>query len=312
MAETTDPGFEAGDLPVVSVIIPTFGRPDRVSRAIDSVLAQTYARIEVVVVDDNPLGSEDQSITELSLRPYSDCQQVRYITRRSNGGGSAARNTGLDAGRGSLITFLDDDDVYLPEKVEKQVQHMLTYGLDVSLCHMVLSENGAVVDSPLAYARGTDLAGFIMDGNTFTPMIMVRREVLTRAGGFPETPRFQDHLLMIKLLETGARTGILAEPLFIHDNHSGTRISLSRRSLEGYRNKHAFELRNLDRLNPGQRRSVLFRQATVGMKIARAEDGLIAGLGLLPAAISNLGAPNDVVTIAKTIYNIVLRPDKNF
>ncbi|MBT2595487.1 glycosyltransferase family 2 protein [Arthrobacter sp. ISL-72] len=312
MAETTDPALEAGDLPAVSVVIPTFGRPDRVSRAIDSVLAQTYARIEVVVVDDNPLGSEDQSITELSLRPYIDCQQIRYITRRSNGGGSAARNTGFDAGSGSLVTFLDDDDVYLPEKVEKQVQHMLAYGLDVSLCHMVLSENGAVVESPLAFARGANLADFIVDGNTFTPMIMVRRKVLTEAGGFPETPRFQDHLLMIKLLETGAKTGILDEALFIHDNHSGTRISLSKRSLEGYRNKHAFELRNMGRLNPGQRRSVLFRHATVGMKIARAEDGLLAGLGLLPAAVSNLGAPNDLVTVAKTIYNIVLRPNKSF
>lgn len=305
-------GLGSADLPVVSVVIPTFGRPERVGRAIDSVLAQTYDKVEVVVVDDNPLGSEHQAMTERLLGTYIQNGRIRYIARATNGGGSAARNTGTDAGAGSLITFLDDDDFYMPEKVAKQVHHMLTYGLDVSLCHMIFSEDGMAVESPLCYARGTNLADFVLDGNAFTPMIMVRREVLIEAGGFPDTPRFQDHLMMIKLLEQEAKTGILDEQLFVHNSHSDERISLSKRSLEGYKNKHAFELRNLQSLNPRQRTSLLFRHAVVGMKIVRAERGLFAGLSILPAALSSLRTRADLVALAKTIYGILFRPSKHF
>lgn len=305
-------GLAFGDLPTVSVIIPTFGRPERVCRAIDSVLAQSYSKVDVVVVDDNPLGSAYQAMTELALHHYIGSLQIRYITRSSNGGGSAARNTGIKAVSGGLITFLDDDDIYMPDKVAKQVHHILKSGLDVSLCHMLIAENGTVVESPLCRARGTNLADFIMDGNAFTPMIMVRREVLTEAGGFPDTPRFQDHLVMIKLLEKGAATGILDEPLFIHNSHSDARISLSGRSLEGYKNKHAFELRNKRLLSEEQLTRVLFRHAVIGMKIARAEEGLLAGLRIVPAALSNVRAPKDLVALARAIYCIVFNPTKHF
>ena len=304
--------FASGALPRVSVIIPTFGRPERVCSAIDSALAQTYAEVEVVVVDDNPRGSANQAATELALRPYIDSLQIRYITRTSNGGGSAARNTGTDAVTGDLITFLDDDDIYMPDKVAKQVQHMLTSELDISLCHMLIAENGTVVDSPLCVARGTNLADFILDGNAFTPMIMVRREALTKAGGFPDTPRFQDHLVMIKLLEKGAVTGILDEALFTHNSHSDARISLSARSLEGYKIKHACELRNKRCLSEKQLTCVLFRQAIIGMKIARAEKGLFAGVSIVPAALSKVRAPKDLIALTKAIFRMVVTPTRHF
>lgn len=309
-ASKSVPGPE--DTPLVSVIIPTFGRPGHVCRAIESVCAQTYSHVEIIVVDDNPRGSADQEMTEVALSSYIGRGLIRYVTRVANGGGSAARNTGTEAATGSLITFLDDDDVYLPEKISHQVHHIMTFGLDVSLCHMLLSENGAMVESPLCRARGTTLAEFILNGNTFTPMIMVRRPTLLTAGGFPDSPRFQDHLVMIKLFETGARTGILDEPLFIHNSHSEARISLAKQSLVGYKNKHAFELRNIGCLDEDQRKKLQFRQAVIGMKLACAEEGPVAGFRLLPAALVNLQTHKDLISIAKTIYNIVFRPGRHF
>jgi glycosyltransferase involved in cell wall biosynthesis len=99
--------------PLVSVIIPTHNRCGYLSRAIDSVLNQTYVHFELIVVDD---GSTDG--TPDLLKTYG--RSLREI-RQKNGGVSSARNTGIRAARGTLIALLDSDDSWLPEKLEHQV-----------------------------------------------------------------------------------------------------------------------------------------------------------------------------------------------
>jgi glycosyltransferase involved in cell wall biosynthesis len=95
--------------PRVSIVIPTYNRSGIVRRAIDSVLAQTYADLEVVVVDD---GSTDD--TRAVLENYES--RVRYV-RQENAGPAAARNHGMRVARGEFIGFLDSDDLYFPENV---------------------------------------------------------------------------------------------------------------------------------------------------------------------------------------------------
>lgn len=101
---------------LVSVVIPTYNRADRVGRAIDSVLAQTHETIEAVVVDD---GSTDHT-AELITNRYGADPRVRYMTQ-PNRGVSAARNCGLAATRGDYVGLLDSDDVWKPWKVEMQL-----------------------------------------------------------------------------------------------------------------------------------------------------------------------------------------------
>ncbi len=101
--------------PTVSVIIPTYNRANLVSRAIKSVLNQTYQDFEIIVVDDC---SEDN--TEEIVKSFND-SRIRYIKHKKNKGGSAARNTGIKRARGKYIAFLDDDDEWLPSKLEKQI-----------------------------------------------------------------------------------------------------------------------------------------------------------------------------------------------
>jgi glycosyltransferase involved in cell wall biosynthesis len=105
--------------PVVSVIIPTFNRARFVVEAIESVLAQTFAALEVIVIDD---GSTDE--TARVLAPYGE--RIRYL-RTENRGISAARNTGMRAARGQYIAWLDDDDLWLPEKIAIQVEVLARY-----------------------------------------------------------------------------------------------------------------------------------------------------------------------------------------
>lgn len=107
---------------LVSVIIPTYKRPDTLLRAIDSVRNQTYKNIEIIVVDDNGIGTEWQVKTKKLLERLINSQIITYIPHDVNRNGSAARNTGIASSTGLYVTFLDDDDVLLPQKIGKQVE----------------------------------------------------------------------------------------------------------------------------------------------------------------------------------------------
>jgi glycosyltransferase involved in cell wall biosynthesis len=102
--------------PLVSAIIPTFNWELTIARAVRSALAQTYGHIEVIVVDD---GSRDG--TAQALRQFG--RQV-VVLRQENGGPSLARKFGASKARGSILAFLDSDDEWLPDKIEKQVGMM--------------------------------------------------------------------------------------------------------------------------------------------------------------------------------------------
>jgi len=98
--------------PLISVIIPTFNSASFVADAVASALEQTYPPLEVIVIDD---GSTDN--TQEILAPHWNV--IRYV-KQPNAGAAAARNRGLDIAKGDWVAFLDSDDVWLPEKLEKQ------------------------------------------------------------------------------------------------------------------------------------------------------------------------------------------------
>lgn len=101
--------------PLVSIVIPTYNRAAAVVAAVDSCLRQTYAPLEVIVIDD---GSTDG--TAAALQPCVAAGRIRYL-RQANAERSAARNRGLDLATGAYIQFLDDDDALHPEKLQRQV-----------------------------------------------------------------------------------------------------------------------------------------------------------------------------------------------
>ena len=104
---------------MVSIIIPTYGGGEGVEKVIDSILHQTYRDIEIIVVDDNGKGTENQIKTSKTLKKFIDSNVIQYITPDKNQGGSAARNMGAKASRGKYLMFLDDDDTVSEDKIEK-------------------------------------------------------------------------------------------------------------------------------------------------------------------------------------------------
>lgn len=108
---------------IVTAVITTYKRePEIVKRAIDSVLAQTYKHINIVVVDDSPADYElRDSVEKLVLDHFAEAN-ITYVQHERNLGACAARNTGLSLVNSEFVAFLDDDDEWLPEKIEKQVK----------------------------------------------------------------------------------------------------------------------------------------------------------------------------------------------
>jgi len=108
--------------PLVSCIIPTKNRPDLVTRAIQSVFGQSYKNIEIIVIDDS---TNDE--TQKTLIPLGG--QIRYIKNEKSRGAPYSRNIGLYEARGDAIAFLDDDDIWLPQKTIMQLKWIEKYPL---------------------------------------------------------------------------------------------------------------------------------------------------------------------------------------
>lgn len=105
---------------LVSVILPTSNRPERLGSALSSALSQTYSRLEVIVVDDASTTRVDGVVGSAAAGD----SRVRLIRREVNGGAAAARNTGLEQAQGDFIAFIDDDDRWNAEKLARQVAYL--------------------------------------------------------------------------------------------------------------------------------------------------------------------------------------------
>lgn len=127
--------FEKGTEPLVSVIIPTFKRPDTLDRAVNSVLNQTYSNIEVIVVDDNNPDTEGRVLTETKMAQFDNEPRVKYIKHPNNKNGSVARNTGAKEAFGEYLAFLDDDDEYIPVKIASQVKRLQELPEEYAVCY---------------------------------------------------------------------------------------------------------------------------------------------------------------------------------
>jgi glycosyltransferase involved in cell wall biosynthesis len=185
--------------PTFSVILPTHNRAGLVARAITSVLEQSTRDLELIVIDD---GSTDHTPAVLDA---IDDPRLRVIRLDRAGGAAAARNHGLDAARGEYVSFQDSDDVWLPEKLERQFSIMSAASAGIGLCvcsmEVIRGEQHHWVryrDEELTpeQARARLAAGSGMG----TPCWLVRKDVIRAAGGFNASlPRMQDYECALRI-----------------------------------------------------------------------------------------------------------------
>ena len=208
----------------ISTIIPTYNCQKYIRDAVDSVLSQTYPVHEVIVVDD---GSTDG--TEEVLADYAG--RIRYF-RQSNSGPPVARNTGLANATGDFIALLDSDDLWVPNKIQRQMEYLESH----PTCGLVYSDmktfdDGGIIEESVKVSRNLMMpSGHIfpqMFAETLfqTSSVLVRRSCVDAVGGFDESLRMGDDYELFLRLAHRFELGYVDEPLVLYRQHAtqGTR-----------------------------------------------------------------------------------------
>ena len=206
--------------PLVSVIIATFNRAHIITPSIESALQQTLTNYEIIVVDD---GSTDTTREFLSGR-YGD--RIRYIGKDRNEGLASARNTGIEASRGTYIALLDDDDLWLPEKLALQVdraQKNPSLGLVYCGAYKV-NEAGALLEQIKPSKRGNIFEDMLYRNYLLGPasIALIKKDVLHKTGYFDNNLcPCADWDMWIRIAQC-AEVDFVEEPLVhyvLHDNN---------------------------------------------------------------------------------------------
>lgn len=184
--------------PLVSVVIPTYKRPEKLRRATRSVAAQSYPNIELIVVDDH---SPKPAQETLSSESFSDLDLV-CIRHDENKGANEARNTGIREADGKYIALLDDDDDWHPEKISRQVEVFDESDDSVGVVYTGCEYNYGSYTREVIFTCEGNVAEDLFVGKSFGEFstLMVREDVISEAGLPDERfPSWQDREWMIRL-----------------------------------------------------------------------------------------------------------------
>lgn len=220
--------------PKVSVIIPTYNRSHFIKDAVESVFNQTYSNFELIVIDD---GSTDN--TKEVLAEYGDKLQYVY---QNNQGRSAARNLGISFAKGEYIAFLDSDDVWFADKLERQVPVLESAPENVVLVHGYK----CIVDKNLQPILGWELKlrnlyalaergeetyeNYLHSNCIFTSTILVRKSIIRQIGGYDTSlTSIEDLDFYLRLLLLNYNFVFISEPPLIkyrcHEHNTNTQSS---------------------------------------------------------------------------------------
>lgn len=205
---------------LISVVIPTHNRSNLLIRAINSVLNQTYNNIEIIVVSD---GSTDETKSVVEEFMEKD-NRIRFIEYHPARGGNAARNMGIEAASGEYVAFLDDDDEWLPLKLQKQMD-LIRLRPNIGLIYTGV--NIIYVKENVSYSfigsKVGDLKNEILLDNCIgtTSSVLLEKKLFDQVGLFDEKlPALQDFDLWIRICQLTS-IGCVQEGLVNYFNYTG-------------------------------------------------------------------------------------------
>lgn len=196
----------------VSVVIATYRRLLELERALVSLTAQTYKDFEVVLVDDNADAVWNAKVKNI-VEKYNDIINILYIVNSCNQGSAKTRNIGIERSNGEYITFLDDDDEYLPGKIENQLNDLIAKKADYSITDLDLyNENGKLLNKRTRhYIKQYDAESLfryhLLYHMTGTDTLMFKKSYLLAIGCFSLIDSGDEFYLMCKAIQAG---GMLA------------------------------------------------------------------------------------------------------
>lgn len=242
---------------MISIIIPTYNQRGFLTDTINSALSQSYKDVEVIVVDDNNPDTVARAKTEQLMATYEDNPKVRYIKHEHNKNGSAARNTGFRASKGDFIAFLDDDDYWDAQKLERQVTYLQEHSqFDAVYCYLIV--NGA--KNPNHCLEGNIVKEYLMNYVSLqTSAMLFTRKAVTRINGFDESfRRNQDYEFLIRFFFAGMQIGCVPEYLSYMNSVGGNRLSGAKLNelREKFLSTFDEQLNVLDRQEPGAKKAI--------------------------------------------------------
>jgi glycosyltransferase involved in cell wall biosynthesis len=277
----------ANPAPNVSIVLPVFDRVGSIRAAVESVLRQTYADFELLVVDD---GSTDGSMQ--ALLGVSD-PRLKLLANPRNMGAGAARNTGIRAARAEWVAFQDSDDEWLPQKLEKQMARLSTTGPECVAVYCGMAVVGEVEqtgprrtqvryipDSTIHDVEGDILSTLLLTSLASTQTLVARRTSLQACGGFDETmPALEDWECAIRLARIGT-FAFVDEPLVMQrfsansitrhrDRRLAAREKIIEKNLDLLSDRPAILAEHYRNIAGEQRRLGLLSEARVALARAR-------------------------------------------
>lgn len=201
-------GNVTGNTPLVSIIVPTYRRETELVRALNSIASLNYLNYEVIVVDDNADDIWNHKVGAI-IKKFSDINKeirIKYYANHPNQGSAKTRNIGIEMSEGAYVCFLDDDDIYLPDRIVNQLNLMLENNADYSITDLALyNENDKLVEfRKRDYIKETTSENLfqyhLMYHMTGTDTLMFKKEYLTKIGGFDPINVGDEFYLMSKAI----------------------------------------------------------------------------------------------------------------
>lgn len=197
---------------LVSCVIPTYKRSEMLLMAVNSALAQTHWNIEVIVVDDNIPNDEYSLAVQEKLKDISD-ERLVYVQQEKHINGAAARNWGIKTAKGKYVAFLDDDDEWMPDKIDSQLEYLKENPCCKGCsCLYTFYKNGNPIQKCPPYLNDNLLFKILSRSvQMFTSTILLDREILIQAGMFDEELVRHQDLQMLADFQATAPIAVLNE-----------------------------------------------------------------------------------------------------
>lgn len=217
---------------LVSVIVATYKRDKELKRALESLSNQSYVNIEIVLVDDNANHIWNEKVEKIvnEFTNMNPSININYIVNKENKGSANTRNVGINLAKGDYVTFLDDDDFYLPDKVKNQVDFMVKGNYDYSVTDLILlNEEGIEIDKRTRayikdFSKQSMMKYHLKYHITGTDTMMFKKEYIQQIGGFASIDVGDEFYLMQRAIENGGKFGYLNKcdvKAYVHTGEGG-------------------------------------------------------------------------------------------
>lgn len=233
---------------LVSIVIPTLNRPDMLERLLLSIENQTMKNFEVIVVDDC---SENQNANLEVINKFQNKFLLSYFTNEKRSGAPVSRNKGILSSKAELIALVDDDDEWLPEKLDKQVEVFNRSANNVGIVYtwtdVVDSKKNKIAEN-YASITGKAKAEILSECFISSPSVMVRKDAIVKAGMFDTTfPSCQDWDTWTRIIFNDFEVRPVKEVLTLYYKHDGPTIGTSPKAKIGYKKYYSKHLSKLIR-----------------------------------------------------------------